>query len=190
MDDNNKKIMISGINNKYQIKKLKKEPIIIKRKKSIEKTGIPNKYFQENQQMNVLLQIINFTNNLLFISEIEELNKEYCKIILGMIEKKLTSYKQQDIIKNRYESDKLIKINEILGLLKENELKCHYCKEKLYLLYEVVRESRQWTLDRINNDFGHNSDNCILSCLECNLKRRKTNSEAFLFTKQLNIVKI
>ena len=190
MDDNNKKIMISGINNKYQIKKLKKEPIIIKKKKSIEKTGIPNKYFQENQQMNVLLQIINFTNNLLFISEIEEFNKEYCKIILGMIEKKLTSYKQQDIIKNRYESDKLIKINEILALLKENELKCHYCKEKLYLLYEVVRESRQWTLDRINNDFGHNSDNCILSCLECNLKRRKTNSEAFLFTKQLNIVKI
>ena len=63
------------------------------------------------------------------------------------------------------------------------------CVQKVFLLYEVVRESNQWTLDRINNDIGHNSDNCVLACLKCNLKRRRTGADAFLFTKQLNIVK-
>jgi 5-methylcytosine-specific restriction endonuclease McrA len=189
MADEDKKILITGINNKYQIKKLKKEPLLIKKKKSIENYNFPDKYFQENQQMNILLYIINLKNSSK-INEEEELNEEYCKIIFSMIEKKITSYKQQDVIKNRYESDKLIKSEDVLRILKENDLQCHYCKEKVYLLYEVVRESRQWTLDRINNDLGHNTNNCLLSCLECNLKRRKTKLESFLFTKQLNIVKI
>ena len=59
----------------------------------------------------------------------------------------------------------------------------------MYILYEKTREQKQWTLDRINNDIGHNTDNVVISCLECNLKRRKTNQSAFLFTKQLNLVK-
>ena len=59
----------------------------------------------------------------------------------------------------------------------------------MFLLYDIVREAKQWTLDRINNDIGHNTDNVLISCLECNLKRRRTNKDAFLFTKQLVIVK-
>ena len=59
----------------------------------------------------------------------------------------------------------------------------------MFLLYDIVREAKQWTLDRINNDIGHNIDNVLISCLECNLKRRRTNKDAFLFTKQLVIVK-
>jgi len=68
-------------------------------------------------------------------------------------------------------------------------LKCHYCNEKTYILYDLVRETKQWTLDRINNDIGHNTDNVLISCLDCNLKRRRTSKDAFLFTKQLTIVK-
>ena len=48
----------------------------------------------------------------------------------------------------------------------------------------------QWSLDRIDNDIGHYKENVVISCLECNLKRRKTNADAFLFTKQLRIKKI
>jgi hypothetical protein len=56
-------------------------------------------------------------------------------------------------------------------------------------MYETVREKRQWTLDRINNDIGHNNDNVVICCLECNLKRGRLNDEKFKFTKQMKIIK-
>jgi len=73
--------------------------------------------------------------------------------------------------------------------LYNSELKCYYCSEKVFILYDIVRETKQWTLDRIDNDIGHIKDNVIISCLGCNLKRRRTSKDAFLFTKKLNIVK-
>ena len=59
----------------------------------------------------------------------------------------------------------------------------------MYILYEFVRENSQWSLDRIDNDIGHNNDNVLISCLECNLKRRKQNKDKFLYTKNLKIIK-
>jgi len=66
---------------------------------------------------------------------------------------------------------------------------CFYCKCELHILYEIVRELTQWTVDRINNDEGHNKDNFVISCLNCNIKRRNISSNKFLFTKQLHLVK-
>jgi hypothetical protein len=71
----------------------------------------------------------------------------------------------------------------------ECELKCRYCQNEMNVLYDVSREMRQWSVDRVDNDLGHNIDNYHLACLECNLKRRRRTDEKFLFTKQLNIVK-
>ena len=59
----------------------------------------------------------------------------------------------------------------------------------MFVLYENVRDPKQWSVDRINNDLGHNNDNYVLACLDCNLKRRCRSSDKFLFTKQLNIIK-
>ena len=59
----------------------------------------------------------------------------------------------------------------------------------MYLLYEFVREMKQWSLDRINNDIGHNKNNLVIACLECNLKRRRTNKDLFMFTKNLKIIR-
>jgi len=42
----------------------------------------------------------------------------------------------------------------------------------------------------VNNDEGHNDDNVIVACLDCNLRRRRLDSDKFLFTKQMNLVKI
>ena len=69
-------------------------------------------------------------------------------------------------------------------------MKCKYCRESVFLLYKEVRDPKQWTLDRIDNNFGHNNDNVIICCLDCNLKRRNTNMNKFLFTKQLKISKV
>ena len=66
---------------------------------------------------------------------------------------------------------------------------CLYCKEKIKIFYENIREPLQWTLDRKNNNLDHSDENTIICCLKCNLQRRKKNMEAFKFTKQLKIIK-
>ena len=179
---NEKKINIVGTSNRYLINKLKKDPILIKRRKEIENWKISNEYFKEEMQLFI---IENLRNN--------NCNNNYIgydnNIVKGQIEKKLLSYKYQDAEKNRYDKDKFVTFSEVMQKLDECKLNCYYCKEKMFLLYDIVREHKQWTLDRINNDIGHNNNNVLISCLSCNLKRRKINKDAFLFTKQLNIIK-
>ena len=93
-------------------------------------------------------------------------------------------------IKNYYSKSLPIKKNvKFINLLFESKLCCFYCKDIVYLLYEKSREMKQWSLDRINNGEGHNKDNVIVACLHCNLQRRNRGKDAFLFTKQLTIVK-
>lgn len=105
------------------------------------------------------------------------------------IKNKLASYKQQDILKKKLNEEEFVSYNEVIELLNNSELLCHYCNEEVYILYEIVREMKQWSLDRINNDIGHNRGNLVIACLECNLKRRRTNKDAFLFTKNLVITR-
>ena len=70
------------------------------------------------------------------------------------------------------------------------ELKCYYCLSEMNVLYDISRESKQWTVDRIDNDLGHNLTNFYLACLECNLTRRRRSDDKFLFTKQMKLVKL
>jgi hypothetical protein len=101
----------------------------------------------------------------------------------------MQSYKQQDILKKRYNENKFINVKETIKKLYESKLLCHYCNEKLFILYDIVREMKQWTVDRIDNNLGHNLENYYLACLHCNLQRRRRSDEKFLFTKQLKIIK-
>ena len=48
---------------------------------------------------------------------------------------------------------------------------------------------QMWTLDRIDNNIGHNTDNVVISCLACNLQKRRRGEEAFKFMKQMVIKK-
>jgi hypothetical protein len=116
-------------------------------------------------------------------------NNKYIQKIISHIKNKLYSYRQQDIIKKKLNEEKFVSFEETIELLKKCNLKCCYCSNEVYILYERVREMKQWTLDRINNDIGHNNENLVISCLECNLKRRRTNKDAFMFTKNMVIIK-
>lgn len=118
---------------------------------------------------------------------------DICKtypLIKQQLELKLYSYRQQDIKKNLYQEDAFITLTDTLALLRECNLECAYCNECVFVLYENVRDPKQWSLDRIDNDLGHNSGNVMIACLQCNLKRRRTNMSSFLFTKQMKLVKV
>jgi len=111
-------------------------------------------------------------------------------LIKQQLELKLYSYRQQDIKKNLYQQDAFITLTDTISLLRECNLECVYCNECVFVLYENVRDPKQWSLDRIDNDLGHNNGNVMIACLQCNLKRRRINMSSFLFTKQMKLVKV
>jgi hypothetical protein len=104
------------------------------------------------------------------------------------IHKKLNSYKQQDLKKNKH-SDLFITEGDLIEKLVVSKLKCYYCKKSVLILYEKKRENMQWTLDRLDNSLGHTNDNVVICCLKCNLERRCINDDKFLFTKQMRLIK-
>jgi hypothetical protein len=175
-----KEIKITGTANRYQINKLVVREKTVKKRKDIEKKELPNFLFSLENQIIMLKEIYTKDFSLFF---------EYKDLIKQQIERKLQGYSSQDLIKKKLDKTKFIKLEEIIEKLYESKLQCYYCQRNMLLLYDIVREIDQWTLDRIDNDYGHNNDNLVISCLNCNLKRRKTGKDAFLFTKQLTIVK-
>jgi len=110
-------------------------------------------------------------------------------IILRHISIKIQSYKTQDQKNKILDTIHFVDIEFVINLLKKSKMRCFYCKEWVQLLYQHVREPKQWTLERINNDIGHNKDNVEIACLSCNLRRRCMYHERFLFTKQMKIIK-
>jgi hypothetical protein len=105
------------------------------------------------------------------------------------INKKINGYKQQDKLKKILDENNFLTFETVLQKLIEYELKCHYCKSELKILYDISRQMTQWSVDRIDNDKGHNNDNFYIACLDCNLKRRRRSDDKFLFTKQMKLVK-
>ena len=116
-------------------------------------------------------------------------NEAYVRKMISHIKSKICSYKHQDILKKKLDQVLLVDFKEVINLLALCNMKCCYCSEDVYILYEKVRETKQWSLDRVNNDMGHNKGNLVIACLECNLKRRRTNKDAFMFTKNMVIIK-
>jgi len=116
-------------------------------------------------------------------------NTEYLNIFINNLKHKISSYKQQDILKNRFNKDNFTNFNDVIDLLNKSSLKCYYCKKDIFILYKQVKEMSQWTLDRIDNNLGHNIGNLVISCLKCNLKRRRINKTSFFLTKNMTIKK-
>lgn len=114
---------------------------------------------------------------------------ELFDIIKKQIHTKIQGYKSQDVAKGIYNEDAFIDIGTATRLLCESDLTCFYCKNHVKVLYKMVREGCQWTLERIDNGQGHNKNNVVIACLDCNLGRRTMYHERFAFTKQLVINK-
>jgi hypothetical protein len=128
--------------------------------------------------------------------QIELLNRLYLdekyegkELVQKEVQRKLSGYKNQDTKKNIYDENYFITYYETLEKLVISKLKCYYCRCECKFMYENTREKKQWTLDRIDNDEGHNKDNVVICCLECNLKKGTMDDEKFKFAKQMRIIK-
>ena len=146
--------------------------------------------YHQQKQLQLLEQLISplqvYSIN---VSSVRIDAKEKC--LSQEIHKKLYGYKSQDMAKHLWDETKFISFQQCVELLIESRLSCFYCKHSVLVLYESVREPTQWSLERIDNAYGHNYDNVEIACLKCNISRRTMYHERYVFTKQLlNIQKI
>jgi hypothetical protein len=111
------------------------------------------------------------------------------RLVHQQIQAKLSGYRCQDQQKNLFNPEKFVALADVLALL--TSLTCYYCRNPVLVIYDFVREPRQWTLERLDNDCGHNRDNVVLSCLQCNIRRRTMLSERYIKTHEMKrIVKL
>ena len=165
-----KTVSFTGINTKYQIKKIVGGPKNPKtRSKWVEPEG--GNVSHETQ----LHAMSDISNNPLYSKEISS---------------KLGGYRNQDILKNHYDPNLFVTFTQTVHLLVECELSCFYCKEFTPILFKNVRDSKQWSLDRINNDIGHHYGNVVISCLKCNLQKKRMSSSAFAMSKQMILTRV
>lgn len=68
---------------------------------------------------------------------------------------------------------------DALHKIQEEDYRCHYCQTQVRILYRKTRDKDQWTLDRIDNDRGHDKDNVVVSCYACNIRRRARSYHKF-----------
>ena len=102
----------------------------------------------------------------------------------------LSGYRAQDTRSGDPERTKdPITLDDTMAKLVGCRLRCHYCSLSVKVVYGTARDPSQWTLDRLDNDLGHTSDNTVIACMDCNLQRRRRSAEAFSFTKMLRISK-
>ena len=178
-DNNDVKIIKMKVGKKKEY--LEEEPDEIKNRKVTENwTFDEASLSHENQYLNLCL-IDDNENDDLNLTQIE---------IRRQINYKIHSYRSQDLKKNKYDESLFVNYDYVVSLLREKNMKCFYCKENVMLLYNAVREDKQWTLDRMDNSKGHNRGNVEIACLLCNLRRRTMYHERYVFTKQLNVVKM
>lgn len=111
-------------------------------------------------------------------------------LLRSQLTEKIRGYRSQDIAKDLLDPTQFIDYDFVVSKLIECELHCFYCKEQMVVFYTHSREPKQWSIERIDNTYGHNKNNVEMACLTCNIRRRCMYHERFRFTKQLQLKKI
>jgi hypothetical protein len=98
---------------------------------------------------------------------------------------KINAHKQHDIEAQRvFDEDKYITNAWVNEQLIKCNMKCDACKRHLHSLPKTSRDSKQWSITRIDNKLPHHKDNCVIVCFGCNMQQFTKNYHEF--KKQFN----
>ena len=89
------------------------------------------------------------------------------------IDTKIASYLSQDKRRRPRLPAVTIPRGELVRKLLDSGMKCFYCSCNLAYGGDTKHDRAQWSLDRIDNSKNHHLSNCLVSCLDCNLRRRR-----------------
>lgn len=191
-----KKIEIQGKRNQDKMKQMDDPSAVIERKiPKARMTDIPDGFYTTDQSLGLELlkgHIADMSVGVGAISTGSTVNitDKVLSHILREIDGKRKAYIYQDKQHQIYDPRYSISTNKIVELLVESELLCHYCREICQVSYKEAMCRRQWTLDRIDNNYGHNETNVVIACLDCNLKRGTMDFERFRQGKQFTFRKV
>jgi hypothetical protein len=108
--------------------------------------------------------------------------------VYQQIRNKLSGYRCQDIDKGLFLPNQTMDVSGVVQKIETAKGLCFYCKSPVHILYDNVREPKQWTLERLDNSKGHVFDNVEIACLSCNLRRRTMKYEKYIMTKEIKTV--
>jgi 5-methylcytosine-specific restriction endonuclease McrA len=193
-----KKIDIHGKRNQDKMKQMDDPDAVIERKISKNRITLPDGFYDSNQSLGLDVlkaHIANISIGTLLGQEQPVMgdiaNTDMVRsYILREIDTKRKAYIYQDKHHEIYDPRHSITTDRIIELLVSSELLCYYCREICQVTYKESMCRKQWTLDRIDNNYGHNDTNVVIACLDCNLKRGTMDSERFRQGKQFTFRKI
>ena len=193
-----KKIDIHGKRNQDKMKQMDDPDAVIERKISKNRMTLPDGFYMTDQSLGLDVLKVHIAN----ISIGTLLGQEQpvmggitntdmvLSYILREIDTKRKAYIYQDKHHEIYDPRHSITTDRIIELLVSSELLCYYCREICQVTYKESMCRKQWTLDRIDNNYGHNDTNVVIACLNCNLKRGTMDSERFRQGKQFTFRKV
>ena len=187
-----KKIEIQGKRNQDKMKQMDDPTAVIERKFQPKRTKvIPDEFYTTDQSLSLDMLKAYVANLSIGIGGATASSTDrVLSLILREIDGKRKAYIYQDKQHNIYDPRYTVTTNRVVELLVESEFVCHYCREICQVMYKEAMCRRQWTLDRIDNNYGHNDKNVVIACLDCNLKRGTMDAERFRMGKQFTFRKI
>ena len=114
----------------------------------------------DNRMLYTALTRTTNKDNILIVDENKE--EPTCDYTDEFIQRKINGYTTQD--KNKYRTCDL-DVEYVRDLVIKEDNTCFNCACKL--------NNKIFTIDRLNNDFGHIKGNCRLACWLCNIRKRE-----------------
>ena len=187
-----KKIEIQGKRNQDKMKQMDDPGAVIERKVPKSRMTLPDDFYNADQSLGlvILKEHISLGVSPPANVMIDPDNTRLLSYIIRDIDTKRKAYIYQDKHHEIYDPRYSITTNRIVELLVAAELLCFYCREICQVTYKEAMCRRQWTLDRIDNNYGHNDANVVIACLDCNLKRGTMDAERFRQGKQFTFRKM
>lgn len=201
-----KKIDILGKRNQDKMKQMADPAAVIEKKVPKNRGAIPDEYYTNqalglavlkastmpapDQSLGLAVLKAHTANVSIGTTPLPDETTAVLMYILREIDLKRKAYIYQDKQHAIYDARFSITTDQIVELLVSSELLCYYCREICQLTYKESMCRKQWTLDRIDNDYGHNHTNVVIACLDCNLKRGTMDSERFRQGKQFTFRKV
>jgi len=187
-----KKIDILGKRNQDKMKQMADPEAVIERKVPKHKCLIPLPEEIYTPSQSLVLQVLKgyIVGKSLGTSNLDSSIQSISTHLIREIDTKRKAYIYQDKHHKIYDPRYSITTDRIVEFLAKSELLCDYCREICQVAYKESMCRKQWTLDRIDNNYGHNDSNVVIACLDCNLKRGTMDAERFRQGKQFTFRKL